>query len=67
MSSLSISLGGMRNAEQQVNTAAKRIAAQGPSAEDSVSLIQAGNNMGADVKAAQTEGEMQKHAIDLLG
>jgi hypothetical protein len=66
MSSLSISLGGMNSAEQQLNTAAKRIAAQGPSPEDSVSLTEARDNLGANVKTAQVAGDMQKHAIDLL-
>lgn len=66
MSPLSISLGGMQSAERQLNTAANRIATQGPSPEDSVSLTEARNNVGANAKAAQTAGEMQKSLIDLL-
>jgi hypothetical protein len=66
MSSLSISLGGMHGAEQQLNTAAKRIATQGPSPEDSVSLTIARDNMGANVKTAETAVEMQKSLINML-
>jgi hypothetical protein len=77
MSIGSISLQGIQNAESLLNTTAARIANPTPSTEQGadtvslsdniVALIQAKNEMGANVKALQVTDDMQKSLLDVVG
>jgi flagellar hook-associated protein FlgK len=67
-------LQGMNNASASLERAASRIASIGQPAGDSVdlstetvALIQARNNFGANVKAAQTMDEVSQSLLNIVG
>ena len=55
-----------QRAEAMFDTAARRIATQGPSADDEVQLMQARTQYEADVKVARTQDDMQRKTLDIL-
>ena len=65
MTSLSTSLNGILQAQEKLDSAARRIAAGPPEARDMVELMQARNQNDANVKAARTSDAMTRAAIDM--
>jgi hypothetical protein len=65
MNSLSTSLDGVNRAESQLDSAARRIAARPPEAQDMVDLIQARNQTETNVKTARTADRMARAVIDM--
>jgi hypothetical protein len=55
-----------QRAETMFDTAAKRIATKGPSADDEVQMMEAGTQYKADVKVVRAQDEMQKSTLDIL-
>jgi flagellar hook protein FlgE len=67
MISLLNGVSALNNAQTRLESAATRIA-QGPaSPDDMVDLIQARDQFGAGTKVIQTEDEMTRKLLDILG
>lgn len=57
----------MLSAQDRFDSAASRVAKQGPSPKDSVDMLQARNENAANVKSARIADDISKSAIDLVG
>ena len=57
----------MQSAQDRFDTAASRVAKQGPSPQNSVDILQARNQNAASAKAIRVADDMSKSAIDLVG
>jgi flagellar basal body rod protein FlgC len=63
----SLGLNGLKRVQGQIERVAGRVAKAPLEPQDVVELLNAKNSYSANLKLIQTDDEMQKQSIDLLG